>query len=480
MNEKSKLFTFTTLGIAIILFWLVTASKCSDHNSVNQGLVSKEKTVANYERFCAGCHGMFMERFSGDDREKLFNTPLKDMVHVISEGDLESGMPAFKSTFTPEEIESLARYILTDIKESSKTHNYQPTLASVQQSEKLTFQIDTVVTGLDIPWGMTWLPDGDMLVTERNGQIFRFRNGVFIATIEGVPSVYANGQGGLLDIRLHPQYAQNGWIYIAYSTLGTEGPSAGGNTAIMRARLTDNKLVDQQVLFKATPDSRAGVHFGCRMVFGNDGYLYFSVGDRGHMQNAQLLTNHAGKIHRITDDGQIPADNPFVNTPGAMPTIYSYGHRNPQGLVKHPQTGVLWSHEHGPKGGDEINIIRKGLNYGWPVISFGINYDGTIITRDTAKVGMEQPVYYWTPSIGACGMTIVTGNRYKGWENNILSGSLSFRYLVRTEIEGEKTTHHEILLPQIGRVRNVEMGPDGFIYVAVETPGLIVRLIPID
>lgn len=480
MNDKGKLFIFTAIGISVLILWLLNASKCSDQNITNQEVVTSETTMANYERFCAGCHGMFMERFSGSDREKLFNTPVKDMIRVIRDGDIESGMPAFKGTFSEKEIESLARYILSDIKEASKTHDYRPALESLQKSERLSYYIDTVVTGLEVPWGMTWLPDGDMLVTERNGSLFRYRNGVFIAAIEGVPAVYANGQGGLLDIKLHPHYPENGWIYIAYSTLGSSGASAGGNTAITRARLKDNKLVEQQVLFKATPDSRAGVHFGCRMVFGNDGYLYFSVGDRGYMQNAQLLTNHAGKIHRITDDGKIPADNPFVNTPGAMPTIYSYGHRNPQGLVKHPQTGTLWSHEHGPKGGDEINIIRKGLNYGWPVISFGINYDGTIITPDTAKVGMEQPVYYWTPSIGACGMTFVTGNRYKGWENNILSGSLSFRYLVRTEIDGERTTHHEILLREIGRVRNVEMGPDGFIYVAVETPGLIMRLVPVE
>jgi glucose/arabinose dehydrogenase len=480
MSDKNKLFLFSSLAIGVLAFWLFNASKCSDQNLDQPEVVTSDVTVANYERFCAGCHGMFMERFSGNDREKLFSTSVEEMIKVISEGDMVSGMPAFKGTFSELEIDSLAHYILTDIKEASKTHDYRPSLASLQKSEKLTFKIDTVITGLEVPWGMVWLPDGDMLVTERSGRLLRYRNGIFAAAIEGVPSVYANGQGGLLDIKLHPDYPENGWVYLSYSTLGEGAESAGGNTAILRAKINGNKLIDQQLLFKATPDSRSGVHFGCRMLFGNDGLLYFSVGERGHMQNAQTLTNHSGKIHRITDDGKIPADNPFVNTSGAMPSIYSYGHRNPQGLVKHPQTGTIWSHEHGPKGGDEINIIRKGLNYGWPVISFGINYNGTILTPDTAKVGMEQPIYYWTPSIGACGMAFVTGNRYKGWENNILSGSLSFRYLVRTEIDGERTTHHEILLKEIGRVRNVEMGPDGFIYVAVETPGLIVRLVPVD
>jgi aldose sugar dehydrogenase len=480
MNDKNKFLILASLGSAILAFWLFNASKCSDNKLNKEDLIPREQTIANYERFCAGCHGMFMERFSGDDRDKLFSTPMAEMIQIIAEGDPVSGMPAFKETFTAQEIENLANYILTDIKESSKTHNYGTNLALIQKSEKLNFQIDTVVVGLEVPWGMTWLPDGDLLVTERSGRLLRYRNGRFVAEIEGVPAVFANGQGGLLDIRLHPQYDKNGWIYIAFSAIGPGSEPNKGNTVIIRARLAENKLTDQQQLFKATPDTKSGVHFGCRMVFGNDGYLYFSVGERGEMKNAQTLTNHSGKIHRIADDGQIPSDNPFVDTPGAMPSIYSYGHRNPQGLVKHPETGTLWETEHGPKGGDEINIIRKGLNYGWPVISYGINYDGTILTPDTAKTGMEQPIAYWTPSIGACGMTFVTGNRYKGWENNILSGSLSFRYLVRTEIDGEKVTHHEILLRNIGRVRNVEMGPDGFIYVAVENPGAIIRLVPVE
>src|SRR5690554_5280014 len=192
-----------------------------------------------------------------------------------------------------------------------------------------------------------------------------------------------------MDVRLHPDYENNGWLYLAYATTGEGGSAQGGNTAIMRARLKENRLTDKQLLFKGLPDTRAGVHFGTRMVFDNDGYLYFSIGDRGHMPNAQTLSNHAGKIHRIKDDGGIPADNPFVDTPDAMPTIWSYGHRNPQGLVKHPQTGALWSHEHGPRGGDEINLIQTGLNYGWPEISYGINYDGTIITEDTTKAGLK-------------------------------------------------------------------------------------------
>lgn len=475
-------FSFLIMALGMGSFWLITSSKCSDSKEAafDYNISDKTLAIANYERYCASCHGLNMERFSGDDREALFNTPMADMVAVIRDGDLESGMPAFGQTLSEQEISDLSAYILTDIKEASESHEYRPELSAVHESEKMNFKLDTVASGLEVPWGMAWLPNGDMLVAERSGELFRFRNGVFLGLIEGLPTIYDHGQGGLMDIRLHPDYENNGWIYLAYATHSPEGPSQGGNTAIMRARLQDNTLVDKEELFKATPDTRSGVHFGCRMVFGDDGYLYFSVGERGHMPNAQDLTNHSGKIHRITEDGQIPADNPFINTSGAMASIYSYGHRNPQGLVKHPETGVLWSHEHGPRGGDEINIIEKGLNYGWPEISYGINYDGSIITDDTEKPGMEQPVMQWTPSIAPCGMTFVTGDLFKAWENNILTGSLSFRYLVRNEIRGNEVVHQEILLREIGRVRNVEMGPDGYVYVSVETPGVIFRLIPVE
>lgn len=464
---------------SILFVVLAIASKCAHTDLKTADVYDKELAEDNYVKYCAGCHGMYMERFSNTDREKLFSMPTTEMVKIIRDGDESTGMPSFKETFTTQEIDHLAKYILVDIREKSKDHDYGSNLSPVQKTEKLSFRVDTVIKGLNVPWGMTWLPNGDMLVTERSGQLFRFRNGVLVSQISGLPPIYVQGQGGLLDIRLHPDYEKNGWIYLAYSTYGAAGTSGGGNTAIMRARLRDNQLVDKEEIFKATPDSKSGVHFGCRMVFGNDGLLYFSVGERGSMNNAQLLTNHSGKIHRITDSGKIPADNPFISTIGAMPTIFTYGNRNPQGLAKHPQTGVIWSTEHGPRGGDELNIVRKGLNYGWPVISFGINYDGTILTPDTAKAGMEQPVHYWTPSIAPCGMTFVSGGLYPGWENNILSGSLSFVHLMRTEIEGNKAVHHEKLLKGVGRVRNVDVGPDGLIYVAVETPGVIIRLIPV-
>jgi glucose/arabinose dehydrogenase len=293
-----------------------------------------------------------------------------------------------------------------------------------------------------------------------------------------VPEVMAQGQGGVMDVVLHPDYKNNGWIYISYSKKAPDGK--GGNTAIFRAKLVDNELIGQQELIKAMPNTNSGVHFGCRMVFDDQGYLFFSVGERGEKSNSQKLTNHCGKIHRIFDDGRIPPDNPFVNTPGAMPTIFSYGHRNPQGIDIHPVTRQIWTNEHGPRGGDEINIVEKGNNYGWPVITYGINSDGTIITNEKAKEGMQQPVFQWTPSIGPSSMKFVIGDRYPGWKGDLLNGSLSFKYLERVHLEDGKVTEQEKLLENAGRVRHVVTGPDGYIYVAIESPGTVVKLVPVN
>ncbi|PWD97914.1 PQQ-dependent sugar dehydrogenase [Marinilabilia rubra] len=474
---ETKHIRLTGIFIAsTIILWLAltstTSSGCSAKTS-NQS--EKARPAAElYENYCASCHGMYMERFAGKDRQAMFELPQNEMEKIIREGDYETGMPAFGDVFTEEEVTAVADHILTDIKNDANAHKYRPGFPEVVQTENLAFRIDTVASGLSIPWGMAWLPNGDLLVTERSGELFRFRNKTFEGMIDGVPEVYARGQGGLLDIKLHPDYEENGWIYLAYS----EPEGKGGNTAIMRAKIYGNSLIDKEKIFKAQPNTNSGVHFGCRMAFDENNYLFFSVGERGNPPNAQDLTNHCGKIHRIHDDGSIPEDNPFVDNTDAMPSIWSYGHRNPQGLVFHPKTGVLWETEHGPKGGDELNIIRKGDNYGWPEITYGINYNGTIITEDTAKVGMEQPVIYWTPSIAACGMAFADAETYPQWANSIFSGSLSFRYVVRTQLDGNEVEKHEIMLREAGRVRSIETGPDGYLYIGVENPGYVFRLIP--
>lgn len=346
------------------------------------------------------------------------------------------------------------------------------------KTEKMTIKVDTVLQGLSIPWGMDWLPNGDMLFTERGGELRLVQKGkLHPQPIGNLPEIHVKGQGGLLDIRVHPKYAQNGWIYLAYSS--PKGPSEngkGGNTTFMRAKLKDHKLVEQKVLLKAQPNFTAGQHFGGRIEFDREGYIYLTVGDRGGRDKNQRLSNYRGKVFRLHDDGRVPSDNPFVNEAGAKPETFTYGHRNPQGIAMHPQTGDIWTHEHGPRGGDELNLIQKGKNYGWPTITYGINYSGTKITDETHREGMEQPITYWVPSIAPCGMAFISSNKYPEWKNNLLVGSLKFRYLKRLEIENNKVTHEETILEGIGRVRAIEQGPDGYIYVAVESPGMILRL----
>ena len=335
---------------------------------------------------------------------------------------------------------------------------------------------ELVVEGLRIPWGMVFLPEGGMLISEKKGELWLVKNGELAdAPVEGTPEVYERGQGGLMDLELHPNYVDNGWIYLSYSS--QKGTGKGGNTHIARARLDGNRLVDLQTLYQGSPNTTRPNHFGSRIEFDRDGYLFFSIGDRfDRDKNPQNIHLDGGKIYRIMDDGTIPEDNPFFGRSGAKKAIWSYGHRNPQGLALNPVSGEIWSHEHGPQGGDEVNLIHRGKNYGWPVISYGINYDGSTFAVATSKPGMEQPVIYWVPSIAPCGMTFITGDKYPGWEGDLVVGSLKFNYLVRCTLEGDKIINQEKIAEGIGRVRNVRLGPDGYLYVAVEGKG-IYRLI---
>ncbi|MBO6606360.1 PQQ-dependent sugar dehydrogenase [Psychroserpens sp.] len=330
---------------------------------------------------------------------------------------------------------------------------------------------ELVVPQLTNPWGFVFLTDGSMLINEKSGKLFHFKNGRK-KEISGFPDVYYRGQGGLLDIELHPDYANNGWIYFTYAS--PEGEQRGGHTALMRAKINNNQLVNQQVLYKASPNSTRGQHFGSRIVFDDAGFVYFTIGERGNRDvNPQDITRDGGKVYRLHDDGRIPADNPFVGRTNAKAAIYSYGHRNPQGMVIHPETRDIWTHEHGPKGGDEINIITAGKNYGWPIITYGVNYIGTKITDETSRPGMEQPLHYWVPSIAPSGMAFISSNNYDGWNGNLLVGSLKFQYLDNCYIENGKVVKEERLLDGIGRVRSIEQGPDGYIYVGVENLGIV-------
>jgi aldose sugar dehydrogenase len=473
---------FNYLYLLFIPLLLIAAINSSniDEESFTEKIIYSDSSFAdansNYQKSCAGCHGADLEEFFG--RDWIFGNSHDDIFEIIKHGDEDMGMPGFAKLYSDKEINELTEFILTEIQKESNRERKFVLVPDIIESEKQKFKIDTLVQGIKIPWGMAFLPDGDILITERSGNLYRFSNGKLSEPINSVPEVLDKGQGGLLDIIIHPEYEKNGWIYLSYSAPAENG--RGSNTAIMRAKLTDQKLIDKKIIYKAETDPTTNHHYGSRMGFDKEGFLYFSVGDRGTMEDAQSLSNHMGKIHRIHDDGKIPDDNPFVDYENAVASIFSYGHRNPQGLVFHPETDELWIHEHGPKGGDEINIVEKGKNYGWPEISFGINYDGTILTPDTAKAGMEQPLYYWIPSIGPSGIAFSTSGKYSGWIDNLFAGSLSFKYLERLEISGNEVVHREKLLEDIGRVRNVLQGPDGLLYVSVENPGVILKLIPVE
>ena len=337
-------------------------------------------------------------------------------------------------------------------------------------SEAYTYE--TVVPDLINPWGMAFLPDGSILITEKEGKLIHFKAGEK-TEISGLPELSNRGQGGLLDIQIAPDYQDSGWIYITYSS--TEGEEKGANTALMRAKLSGNQLTNQEVLYKASPNTTKGQHFGSRIVFDKNGHVFFTAGERGERDiNPQDITRDNGKVYRLNLDGSIPQDNPFVGVKDAKEAIWSYGHRNPQGMIYNENTKEIWVHEHGPRGGDEINVIKQGANYGWPVITYGINYSGTPITDETQKQGMEQPLYYWVPSIAPSGFALVTGDSYPDLKGNLLVGSLKFVYLEALYLNSNnEVVKREKLLDGIGRVRNVVQGPDGMIYAGVEGVGIV-------
>jgi glucose/arabinose dehydrogenase len=335
------------------------------------------------------------------------------------------------------------------------------------------------VEGLEHPWGLAFLPDGRLLVTERPGRLRIVRDGTLDPRpVEGLPEIAAVGQGGLLDVALHPRYAATEWIYLSYAARG----DGGIGTEVLRGRLRDHRLTEIQILFRLQPKSRTGLHFGSRLVFDRTGALIVTLGDRGAQDQAQRLDDHRGKIVRLLDDGRVPEDNPFAGRPGARPEIWTYGNRNVQGAARHLETGAIWAHEHGPQGGDEVNVIEPGRNYGWPVITYGVNYGtGTPIGEGTHKPGMEQPLHVWVPSIAPSGMAFYQDDRFPGWRGSLFVGALRDRMLVRLELQGEKVVREERMLQGVlGRIRDVRAGPDGFLYLLTDSSrGVIARLEPL-
>ncbi len=359
----------------------------------------------------------------------------------------------------------------------------------VMRSAYHDYRIVTVVEELEHPWSIAFLPGGDMLVTERPGRLRIVRNGTLLPDpVAGVPEVLARGQGGLLDVVPHPDFASNRLLYLSYSKPLDD--SSGATTAVVRGRFENDRLTDLEEIYEAV--SRGNGHYGSRIAFDGNGYVFITTGDRqvpsrGDLEAhpAQDISNNHGTINRLHDDGRIPADNPFVDREGARPEIWSYGHRNPQGLAIHPETGDVWATEHGPQGGDELNLIRPGLNYGWPVIGYGVNYrSGSAIHEGTHREGMESPPHFWVPSIATSGLMIYTGDKFPEWRGNLFVGGLAGQQLARLTMDGQSVELEETLVNGLGRVRDVRQGPDGYIYLAIDdrqgglTP--VVRLEPVN
>lgn len=436
-----------------------------------------------FNQNCANCHGRELQ---GGSAPSLLTNIWKhgsddiSIARSISEGYPTNGMPAWKGALSDGEIRAMV--VLIHEKQAAAKRKAtvfpKPNEDEVVKSQEHSFRIKTVVDDLDTPWSLTFLPENRMLVTELPGKLRVIENGKALRPVAGIPRVRVQGQGGLMAVALHPGYATNGWIYLSFTDRSQNGDAM---TEVVRGHLEDNRWTDQEIIFRAPENlyRSGGIQYGCRLVFDHHGHLFFTIGDCGHKEDAQDIARPNGKVHRVMLDGQIPQDNPFVNTSNAVPSIWSYGHRNQQGLAQNPVTGELWATEHGPRGGDELNLIRPGLNYGWPVITYGMDYNGSPISALTVKEGMEQPITYWTPSIAVSAITFYTGDQFPHWKNNLFVSSLAAQELRRLVLEDHKVLSQEILFKDIGRIRDVVTGPDGDLYVVLNSPGKIVRLEPV-
>lgn len=446
-----------------------------------------DKASELYLENCASCHGSSFEGgLGGNLVDGVWNHGDSDeaMARVISQGLSDLGMPAFEKKLSNEQIRSLVVF-LREKEKAARTQSSpppRPNEGGVVNSREHAYKVETFIdTGLKTPWSLAFLPDGRRLVTERPGtlRIVDANGNLLPEPVAGTPKVVELGQGGMLDVCVSPDFAKDGWIYLAFADPLEEDKNRA-MLKIVRGRLRDNAWTDEQVIFRAAPEfyTSAGVHFGTRMVL-DGGYLYFIVGERGGMMQAQDTSRPNGKIYRVFPDGRIPEDNPFAEDKNAIPGIWTYGHRNPQGLAIDPRDHALYATEHGPRGGDEFNLVRRGANYGWPVICHGMNYDGSPLTGLTEKEGMEQPLLHWTPSIAACGLACLTGEKFPNWKYDFFAGGLRGE-LHRIRVQNGNVVADEILLSGLGRIRDVRSGPDGFLYIVLNQPDRIVRLVPTE
>lgn len=444
-----------------------------------------------YADNCASCHGQ--DGSGGGAGTQTLNTEeLFDQKHdrrffdAIKNGVPDNGMPAFGETMSDEVVWGLVVKVREMQARALRAKNGSPTpVNGVYKSKRHDFKIETVITeGLNTPWGIDWLPDGRMLVTNRNGVLKLYdANHKLIGDISGIPTSLEMGQGGLMEVTVHPEYEKNGWIYLAYTEPAKEG--RGGLTKVVRGKLVSRSQPPvwsgQETIYEAKQEyyTGAGVHFGSRIVFDKDGYLFFAIGERGSNMGAQSLATPFGKIMRLNADGSVPKDNPYVNTPDADPAVWTYGHRNQQGLVFDSE-GNLWTTEHGPRGGDELNHIKKGANYGWPVVAFSINYNDAPFRTPWPKPeqNITLPVFRWLPSIGACGLDLARGAAFPNWNGDLLAGGLAGQNLDRIRVKDGKLVEREELIHNLGRIREVAVHKDGTIYVALNSPNHIIRLVP--
>lgn len=474
MNKVSIIVKVASAIISLVFCFSFAVS-----TSKNDDTASEKRLKTIYAQNCSGCHGEVMEAFV--DRKWKYGTAVDSIYKRIKYGGSDYGMPSFNNTIKDKDIRGMAELLVKFINDVDSYKPQKKLLSNIFETEEAKVQLDTVATGLLSPWGFAQLPDGNYLITDRTGELYKVDQQRNKTLIKGTPKVLAQGQGGLLDLKLHPKYEENGWVYMSYSKFKKPDSLVLTTTAIVRGKIKDNEFTEVQEIFEASPYTRTKHHFGSKLLFDDKGYLFFSVGERGNEKEfPQSTENDNGKIHRIFDDGRIPPDNPFANDGKSKATIWSYGHRNPQGLIFEKETGIIWETEHGPRGGDELNIIRKGANYGWPVICNCINYDGKPITNLTKKAGMEQAEEYWIPSIAPSGMTFIAGDQYPAWRGNIMVGSLRYMYLNRIVLKNGKVVKQEKLFSGLGRMRNTEMGRDGYLYIAVEKPGMVFRVKPIQ
>lgn len=461
----------------LLLYVIVFSFSILNTNAQSNGAVV-------YQKYCAQCHGADL---NGGNSGSLidgiwqFGAENGYITRNIKFGITHLGMPSYEKTLSNDEIRNVVQFIRDSEKAVGAT---KPPISKIVETLDYDIKVETFAEGLEVPWAIDFIDENTALITERPGRLRIVKNGVLqTEPVKNTPKVLNEGQGGLLDVAIDPDYKENGWVYLAYSHVlesGFEGNRPPAMTRLERGKIVNNTWADNEIIFEAPHETYRTTrhHYGCRIVFDPQGYLYFSIGERGTGEHAQDFIRPNGKVHRIQKDGSIPKSNPFVDEKDAIKSIFSLGNRNIQGMAIHPETGKLWATEHGPMGGDELNLIEAGKNYGWPVITYGLNYNGAVISEFTHKPGLEQPILYWNPSTAVCGLDFYRGDLFKKWKNKLLVGALKYEEVRLLNIEGNRVMHQEVILKGQGRVRDISTGPEGAIYVVLNKPGTVLKLTP--